>query len=179
MQVVELAKDLKVSPEVVLTLLRELGIPVGGADAAVAEADVARVLARVERERRSGKKSLSEAVEAAVEEGRFRTDLFFRLKVVPIEVPPLRERRYDIPVLLRHCLDRQDEGRFVEVTPEAEAASEGRLVAGSPAMAMELAEGLEELDGRGLDLILLVRGGGAYEDLAAFYRAQMEPSRAR
>jgi translation initiation factor IF-2 len=70
MQVVELAKDLKVSPEVVLTLLRELGIPVGGADATVSEADVARILARVERERRAGHKSLSEAVMAAVEEAQ-------------------------------------------------------------------------------------------------------------
>lgn len=70
MQVVELAKDLKVSPEVVLTLLREMGIPVGGADATVSEADVARILARVERERRAGHKSLSEAVMAAVEEAQ-------------------------------------------------------------------------------------------------------------
>jgi two-component system nitrogen regulation response regulator NtrX len=57
-----------------------------------------------------------------IEKGTFREDLYYRLNVVPIVVPPLRERRDDIPLLIRHFmkLHAEEQGlRIKELTPEA------------------------------------------------------------
>lgn len=45
-------------------------------------------------------------LEKAVSEGKFREDLFYRLNVIPIRIPALKERREDIPLLIAHFLDR-------------------------------------------------------------------------
>ncbi|HMF55364.1 MAG TPA: sigma 54-interacting transcriptional regulator, partial [Pyrinomonadaceae bacterium] len=53
----------------------------------------------------------------AMRDGRFREDLYFRLRVVPVEVPPLRERPEDIRRLIAYFIERS--GRRMTVTPEA------------------------------------------------------------
>ena len=54
-----------------------------------------------------------------VRERRFRRDLFERLNFVPIRIPPLRDRREDIPLLLAHCLRQHEAGRWIELSGEA------------------------------------------------------------
>ena len=81
--------------------------PVGGS--AEVEVDV-RVVAATNRD-----------VESEVEAGTFREDLFYRLNVIRIEVPPLRERPEDIPVLAGYFLQKHAalQGRRLEFSPEA------------------------------------------------------------
>jgi DNA-binding NtrC family response regulator len=60
-------------------------------------------------------------LQRAVEAGRFREDLYFRLVVYPIVVPPLRDRKEDLPLLVTHCIQKlqSDVGREVRrVDPE-------------------------------------------------------------
>ncbi|NNF37707.1 MAG: sigma-54-dependent Fis family transcriptional regulator, partial [Gemmatimonadetes bacterium] len=81
-----------------------------------AQAKVLRALEEGVVTRVGGRRALSvdvrivaatnKALEEEIGEGRFREDLFYRLNVVPVQVPPLRERRDDIPMLVRHFSER-------------------------------------------------------------------------
>lgn len=80
-----------------------------------AQAKVLRVLQESELERVGGHDTIKVDVRVVaatnktlaieIAEGRFREDLFYRLNVVPIELPPLRDRRADIPDLVKHFIE--------------------------------------------------------------------------
>ncbi len=80
---------------------------------------------------------------AALEQGRFREDLYYRLNVVPINVPPLRERKEDIPFLAMHFVRKLSEelgSSAKDITP----AAMDRLVAHSwPGNVRELENTIE------------------------------------
>ncbi|MGV1100387.1 sigma-54-dependent transcriptional regulator [Thiovibrio sp. JS02] len=97
------------------------------------QAKLLRVLQEREIERVGGAKSIrvdvrilcatAKNLSEEVRKGSFREDLFYRLQVIPIVVPPLRERREDIPALCAHFLNElgQERGRPLSISEDAMA----------------------------------------------------------
>jgi two-component system nitrogen regulation response regulator NtrX len=96
------------------------------------QAKVLRVLQEGEVERLGSARTIkvdvrviaatNKSLEEEIERGHFREDLYFRLAVIPIPVPPLRERTDDIPLLVRHYMDafsRENNARPKRITQAA------------------------------------------------------------
>ena len=81
----------------------------------------------------------------AIEEKRFREDLFFRLNVIPIEMPPLRERRDDLPLLIHHFLERSAKERGTPPTRVRDDAMALLLAHDWPGNVRELENLMERL----------------------------------
>ena len=119
-----------------------------------AQAKVLRVLQEMRFERLGGEKTISvdvrviaatnKDIRAEIAAGRFREDLYFRLAVVPIRMPPLRERREDVPELCRHFLAKA----AAAGAPEREISAEGLALLSArnwPGNVRELANFVERL----------------------------------
>jgi DNA-binding NtrC family response regulator len=96
------------------------------------QAKVLRIIQEKEFEKVGGRKTVqvdtriiaatNKDLKREVREGRFREDLYYRLNVVRIHVPPLAERMEDVPLLLNHFIDllcQENNRGIIEFTPEA------------------------------------------------------------
>ncbi len=100
--------SLKTQAKVLRALQEQRIEPVGGSGSVAVDV---RVIAATNKD-----------LEAEIRRGTFRDDLYFRLNVIPFRVPPLRERREDVPVLARHfveVLSAEHGRRPKSFTPEA------------------------------------------------------------
>jgi DNA-binding NtrC family response regulator len=103
---------------------------------------------------------------ALVAEGAFREDLYYRLNVVPVELPPLRDRRDDIPLLAEAFLEQASARHGREVGPLPPAAIRLLLEHGWPGNVRELANAVERL------VLLAEDGRISVEDLPPAIRGR-------
>lgn len=104
-------------------------------------------------------------LDKAVKEGRFREDLYYRLNVIPIHVPALRERRTDIPILLNHFMQQFNKGRSETLKGFSSDALNCLINYAWPGNIRELENLVERLS--------ILKGAGQVEvsDLPAKYRS--------
>jgi DNA-binding NtrC family response regulator len=96
-----------------------------------------------------------------VEHDTFREDLYFRLKVFPVTIPPLKDRKEDIPALVRHILQKKSREMTLGTVPVLEPGAMDQLMAYAwPGNVRELENALERA------LILYGKRPLAFHDLA-------------
>ena len=93
------------------------------------QAKILRVIQEREFQRIGGSKTIkvdvriiaatNQNLEEAIQEKSFRQDLYYRLNVLPIVIPPLRERKEDIPLLVEHFIRKYSAGRVKKITDSA------------------------------------------------------------
>jgi len=103
-------------------------------------------------------------LEDAIRRGTFREDLYYRLNVIPIEVPPLRRRKDDIPLLVEHFLARLNDEKGRQIEGIAPAALERLVEHDWPGNVRELENLIERL------VVLRGRGTIEVDDLPALFR---------
>jgi two-component system NtrC family response regulator len=84
-------------------------------------------------------------LEEMAEAGTFREDLYYRLNLIPLHLPPLRERREDIPALLRHFLDLQTKRRNSRVGAIGDEAMDALCRYAWPGNVRELENAIERM----------------------------------
>ncbi|MCX7965779.1 MAG: sigma-54 dependent transcriptional regulator [Syntrophorhabdaceae bacterium] len=98
-------------------------------------------------------------LEQLVKEGKFREDLFYRLNVVPIHIPPLRERKQDIPLLINYFLEQSNRLNDANVEGFDESALEVLMAYNYPGNVRELNNIVERV------VVLKKRGVVTIDDL--------------
>jgi|TARA_R110002167_G_scaffold100973_5_gene263359 transcriptional regulator with GAF, ATPase, and Fis domain len=110
----------------------------------------------------------NEDLEKAVKEGRFRADLFFRLNVFPVRIPPLRERLQDIPLLAEYFLEKYQNLYRKQLAGITDKAMQSLIRYKWPGNIRELENMIE----RGV----ILTDNGTSIDLCNLFPSLMEPS---
>jgi len=105
-------------------------------------------------------------LEAAVKNGRFREDLFYRLNVIPISIPPLRNRPSDIPLLINHFIQKYNQENNKKTSGVTEKANEFLISYPWPGNVRELENLIERT------IILKSKGSIDADDLPAPLRGE-------
>ncbi len=171
-----------VAPEVQVKLLRVIQekefLPLGAVESRVVDV---RILA-----------ATNEDLKSLVDQGRFREDLFYRLNVISVTLPPLRDRLEDVPLLVEHFLARfnEENGKNVErVAPDAMARflsypwpgnvrelenvmARGVVLARGEELGLDLLP-KEMLDRTALPVMAALPEGTTFYDAVAWYERQL------